>query len=30
MLEMGRISICGLNDANIKKVAEAFHEVTSK
>lgn len=29
MLEMGRVSICGLNDSNVKYVAEAFNDVTS-
>ena len=29
MLEMGRISICGLNEENVSKVAKAFYEVTS-
>lgn len=30
MLEMGRVSICGLNDSNIDTVAKAFVEVTKK
>ena len=30
MLEMGRVSMCGINDSNVKYVAEAFHNVTSK
>ena len=30
MLEMGRISVSGLNEGNVKKVAKAFYEVTSQ
>lgn len=25
MLEMGRVSVSGLNENNVKKVAQAFH-----
>lgn len=30
MLEMGRVSICGLNDSNVETVAKAFVDVTKK
>lgn len=30
MLEMGRVSLSGLNEDNVKAVAKAFYEVTRK
>lgn len=29
MLEMGRVSVCGINTKNVERVAKCFHEVTS-
>jgi aspartate/tyrosine/aromatic aminotransferase len=29
MLEMGRVSMCGVNTKNVARVGEAFHKVTS-
>lgn len=29
MLEMGRVSICGINSKNVARVGQAFHKVTS-
>jgi aspartate aminotransferase len=29
MLEMGRVSICGINSKNVARVGKAFHKVTT-
>jgi aspartate/tyrosine/aromatic aminotransferase len=29
MLEMGRVSICGINSKNVARVGQAFHKVTT-